>query len=213
MQIIDLVGLYIAEQILVAKDFPVAAVAIFCGMVIDAYDNGRTVYLAANGGPAGFCDNLFCDLMFHPFVSDDKTRPLPEGIKRMKVVNLVASPAALTGAMNDLGPSSIFSHQLDGHIKEWDIFLGFSGSGNSGNILEAIHSAKEVGARSVVISRGDGGKSKDLADLCIIIPGTSTFPGQVGKNDNNFHFEDSLSSISHMVVGLLQKHVRERCGL
>ena len=28
-------------------------------------------------------------------------------------------------------------------------------------------------------------------------------PGQTGKNDNNFHFEDELLSINHIIVGLL----------
>ena len=209
----DLVRLYIDEQIGIAKSFPVGGVARFCDLVIDAYDNGKTIYIAANGGGAAYCDNLFVDLYFHPFVSDDKSNSLPDNVKRMNVVNLVLSPAVLTGAMNDLGPNFIFSQQLEGHIKDGDIFLGMSGSGNSGNIIEAINVAKKYGAKTVAITRGTGGKCKDLADLCIIIPGNSTFPGQVGKNDNNFHFEDYLSSISHMAVGLLQKHVREKYAL
>ena len=209
----DFVQLYINEQLAIAKQFPVDRTTQFCELIIKAYDDNQTIYVAANGGPAGFCDNFYADLYFHPFVSDDKSQPLPDATQRMKVVNLVVSPAALTGAMNDLGPNFIFAQQLEGHIKSGDVFVGFTGSGNSGNILQAMEVAKKYGAKTVIITRGTGGKSKDLADLCIVIPGTSTFPGQVGKNDNNFHFEDYISSISHMAVGLLQKHVREKYGL
>ncbi len=209
----DLVGLYIDEQLSILRSFPDETVAQFCDLIIKTYEAGGTVYVAANGGPAGFCDNFACDLLFHPFVSDDKTKPLPDEVKRMSVVNLASSTAVLTGAMNDLGPSFIFSSQLEGHIKENDLFVGFSGSGNSGNILEAIAVAKKHGAQTAVISRGTGGKCKEVADLSIIIPGTSTFPGQVGKNDNNFHFEDACVSITHMAVGILQKHVREKHGI
>lgn len=208
-----LVSLYIKEQIEVAKHFPVEVVAHLCDIIVKAYDEGKTVYVAANGGPAGFCDNLDCDLFFHPFVSDDKSKPVPEGVKRMKVVNLAASPAKLTGAMNDLGPNFIFAQQLEGHIEARDVFIGFSGSGNSGNILEAMRVARKYGATTVAITRGTGGACRPFADLPIVIPGTSSFPGQVGKNDNNFHFEDCLSSISHMAVGILQKHVREKYGI
>ncbi len=209
----DLVQHYIDEQINIAKVFPINEVSQFCDLVIDAYDHERTIYIAANGGGAAYCDNLYTDLYFHPFVSDDKSQPLPEGVKRMSVVNLAVSPAIITAAMNDIGPNFIFSQQLEGHVKDGDIFIGFSGSGNSGNILEAFGVAKKYGAKTVAITRGTGGKAKEMADLCIVIPGTSTFPGQVGKNDNNFHFEDYISSISHMAVGLLQKHVREAHSL
>lgn len=209
----SLVKLYLTEQMYINRNFPVQDVAEFSWHIIRLYEEGKTLYVAANGGPAGFCDNLTCDLLFHPFVSDDKSQPVPEGVRRIRVVNLTASAAVLTGVMNDLGSESLFSQQLEGHIQEGDRFLGFSGSGNSPNILKALEVAKKYGAKTIIITRGTGGKCKALADLCIVIPGTSTFPGQVGKNDNNFHFEDCLSSISHMAVGILQKHVREKYGL
>jgi len=208
----DLVQLYIDEQINIAKTFPVDETSKFCDLVIKTYDEGKTIYVAANGGGAAFCDNLFVDLYFHPFVSDDKSQPISDSVKRMKIVNMVASSAIITGVMNDIGPNFIFSQQLEGHMQPGDVFVGFSGSGNSGNILQAFETAKKYGAKTVAITRGTGGKSKEMADLCIVIPGTSTFPGQIGKNDNNFHFEDYLSSISHMAVGILQKHVREKYG-
>ncbi|HEY4528234.1 MAG TPA: SIS domain-containing protein [Candidatus Paceibacterota bacterium] len=210
---LDLVRLYRREQVMVLEHFPVDEVAQFSDLVLKAYDRGKTVYVAANGGPAGFCDNFVTDLYLHPFVGDDKSKPVPEEVKRMKVVNLTASSATITGVMNDLGPEFIFSQQLEGHIEEHDIFLGFSGSGNSGNIIEAIKVAKKNHAIAITITRGNGGKCLEMSTLCIVIPGTSTFPGQMGKNDNNFHFEDALSAISHMAVGILQAHVRGKYGL
>ena len=49
-----------------------------------------------------------------------------------------------------------------------------------------------------------------ISDLCVLVPGTSKFPGQTGKNDNNFHIEDFQTTIMHMVVGLLKKYVNEK---
>jgi D-sedoheptulose 7-phosphate isomerase len=34
------------------------------------------------------------------------------------------------------------------------------------------------------------------------------FPGQTGKNNNNFHFEDCISKVVHIAVGLLKKRVQ-----
>ena len=36
----------------------------------------------------------------------------------------------------------------------------------------------------------------------------SVFPGQTGKNNNNFHFEDCISKVTHMAVGLLKQRVQ-----
>ncbi|MDO8424109.1 MAG: SIS domain-containing protein [bacterium] len=208
-----LVELYLHEQLKIGQAFPVTKVAGFISFILKTYDSGGTIYLAANGGNAGLCDNFCADLLFHPFVSDDKTKPVPAHVKRTKVVNLTASPSVITAAMNDFGPNHIFSAQLEGRIGPEDLFIGVSGSGNSPNILEALKTAKSCGALTAAITRGSGGKCRELAELTIVIPGTSTFPGQTGGNDNNFHFEDCFCSISHMAVGILQKLVREEYQL
>lgn len=208
----DLVKLYIQEQSEIIKNFPTKDVARFCERIIQAYEEGKTVYSCGNGGNAASAANFITDLYLHPFVGDDKSKPLPESVKKMKAVNLVDSTATITGILNDLGAEFIFSQQIEGHIGKGDVIVGFSGSGNSSNILKAFEIAKKQGAATLGITRGDGGKMKNSADICIVIPGNSNFPGQVGKNNNNFHFEDYLSSISHMAVGILQKHVREKYG-
>jgi D-sedoheptulose 7-phosphate isomerase len=60
------------------------------------------------------------------------------------------------------------------------------------------------------MTKGDGGRCRELAEVCLVVPGTSRFPGQVGKNDNNFHFEDLILSVNHMLVGLLKQRVAAR---
>src|SRR3989344_3015066 len=209
----DLIQLYLKEQMGIAQIFPIDEMAKLCAAVIKVYEQRGMIYVAGNGGNAAFVYNFIADLYFHPFVSDDKSQPLPDHVLRTRAVNMVVSPAIITGVMNDFGPESIFSQQLEGHIEAKDIFIGLSGSGNSVNIIKALEVAKKYQALTAAITRGDGGNCKNLTDICIVIPGTSQFPGQVGKNDNNFHFEDYLASISHMVTGILQKYVREKYGI
>ena len=69
--------------------------------------------------------------------------------------------------------------------------------------------AKKYGAHIVLISRGMGGKGKEIAEVSILIPGTSKYPGQTGMNDNNFHFEDYIVSVSHMITGILCKRIKD----
>lgn len=206
-----LIRLYTEEQAAIIKMFPVAEVRAVCDRLIQTYEDEGTVYACGNGGNAAYVSNLLTDLSMHPFVSDDKHKAMPYGTKRLRTVHLADSASTLTAILNDFGPDYIFKQQLinDGVGKN-DLLFGFSGSGNSKNVIEAVELAKEHQAITVAITRGNGGKLKELADYCIVIPGSSTFPGQTGGNDNNFHFEDYLSSISHMMTGILQKYVREK---
>ena len=61
--------------------------------------------------------------------------------------------------------------------------------------------------KCVVITRNEDCKAKELCDLLILVTGDSVFPGQTGKNNNNFHFEDSISKITHIAVGMLKRKV------
>ena len=204
------INLYIKEKIQVANNLPVDIIADVCELVWSAYKNEKTIYACGNGGNAGFVANLINDLANHPFVSEDKHNTLPESIPRLRAIDLTQSGAAITGITNDLGFDNIFSQQLiNDRINEGDVVFGFSGSGNSKNVLQAFSTAKTFKAFSVCISRGDGGKSKEMADYCILIPGTSKFPGQTGGNDNNFHFEDALSYIAHMATGVMCSKIKQ----
>ncbi|MFD0205756.1 MULTISPECIES: D-sedoheptulose-7-phosphate isomerase [Saccharothrix] len=205
----DLIRLYLEEQREVMARFPVADLDHAADLLFDTYRSGGTVYGMANGGNAGTVDHFLCDFKHHPFVSDDKTRPLPASVPRLRFVNLCGSPAELTGLANDLGPDQVFAGALAPFVRPDDLVLAFSGSGNSANVVRALEVARAVGARTVAMTKGDGGKCRDLADVCVVVPGTSTFPGQTGGNDNNFHFEDMVLSVNHILVGLLRARVAE----
>ncbi len=206
----QLIQLYVDEKKAIFDNFPTEDITKATEHVWTAYLNGGTIYACGNGGNAAYVSNLICDLAMHPFVSDDKSSTMAHDVKRLRTLDLVASGAVVTGVMNDLGSEEIFAQQLiNDNVERYDVVFGFSGSGNSKNILRAFEKAKQYQATTIAITRGDGGKCKELADLCIVIPGSSNFPGQVGGNDNNFHFEDALSSISHMITGIMRQRVTE----
>ncbi len=204
----DFLHLYTHEKAELLKNYPISDIKKAVELVWSAYQDGGTIFAMGNGGNAAYVANMITDLSMHPFVSEDKSKPLPEGIKRLRAINLAESPATITAILNDIGPDHIFSQQLINHmVKKGDVVFGFTGSGNSKNVLVALETAKLYGAKTVAITRGNGGKAKAVADLTIIIPGTSKFPGQTGGNDFNFHFEDSLSSIAHMITGIVKYRI------
>lgn len=82
--------------------------------------------------------------------------------------------ATTTAVGNDYGYDDIFSRFVDSLGNENDILFSISTSGNSGNCLKAMESAKKKGMKNISLLGKDGGKMKNLADIAIIIPNSST---------------------------------------
>ncbi|MFH0712191.1 MAG: SIS domain-containing protein [archaeon] len=208
-----LIQLYINEKRKILDTFPVKNVVDAANLVVSTYLNDGTVFSCGNGGSVSYAECLDLYLSNHPFVRNDKGRPLSEDVKRLRTYNLTSSSGDLTGIANDFGFGFVFGNQLEAQrIKEGDLVVGFTSSGNTKNVLYAFEIAKKHNAKTFVITKGSGGSAKDLADLCIAIPGDSNFPGQIGKNNNCFHYEDSIMSIIHMITGLLKKRIQQIYG-
>lgn len=201
------IEMYLKEKKEILENYPIHSVVEATELVFNTYEEGNTIFAMANGGNAGTVDHLYCDFKHHPFVSEDKSKSIGNNIKRLNFVNLCSSPAELTGLVNDFGVDEMYSSALRPLVKENDLVMGFSGSGNSKNIINAFELASEKKANTLSISKGTGGLANEIVDVSIIIPGTSNFPGQTGQNDNNFHFEDEVLSINSMIVGLLKLKV------
>ncbi|MEJ6473077.1 SIS domain-containing protein [Pseudoalteromonas piscicida] len=122
--------------------------------LITMKNNGGTLYLCGNGGSAANAIHLANDFTFG--IS-------PQG-NALKVEALAANSSVLTCLGNDIGYDNIFAHQLKVKANHLDILLVLSGSGNSGNIINAIEQAQSLGMTTVGILGFDGGKAKPLLD-------------------------------------------------
>ena len=80
--------------------------------------------------------------------------------------------ASLTAWANDTSYANIFVGQLQTWLNSGDLVVGYSGSGNSSNVLNGITFANEHGARTVGITgnykSGSGGSLAEIADICIV---------------------------------------------
>lgn len=203
----DLIDVYKHESVSALLSIPTSVIDEFFLMILDAYVDENKIFACGNGGNVASVQNLVLDLNMHPFVSEDKSKLLPKRNK-FHAINLCSDPATITGMVNDIGFDNIFSQQLKYQAEKGDILFAMSGSGNSKNIIEALKQAKEMKMRTVLMTRGENTKCEEFADLVIRVRGTSTFPGNTGGNNNNFHYEDCISKVSHIVVGLLKQYVQ-----
>ena len=201
-----LIELYKEESANVFDKIPTQKIVEFVEMMFEAYKNEQTVFACGNGGNVASVQNLVVDMNMHPFVSEDKgAQTIPRN--NFKCVSLCSDQATITGVGNDLGFRFIFSEQLKYQGVKGDIVFGMSGSGNSKNVLEAFRVAKEKEMKTILVTRNSANNCNNFADLTISLEGISEFPGQTGGNNNNFHFEDILSKITHISVGLLKEKV------
>ena len=203
----ELIDLYKKESNTAFLSIPTEDIETFVNMIIKAYTNENKVFACGNGGNVASVQNLVLDLNMHPFVSEDKSARKGKRNK-FQAISLCDSAAAITGMTNDIGFENIFAEQLKYQANKGDILFAMSGSGNSRNVIQALKIAKEIGMICVVMTRNFNTKSDEYADLVLRISSTpSTFPGQTGGNNNNFHYEDCISKVSHIAVGILKKYV------
>jgi D-sedoheptulose 7-phosphate isomerase len=130
--------------------------------LLQANETGRTVYIFGNGGSAALASHLACDL--------GKGTAYCNGGKRFRMMALTDNLPTLTAWANDSSFDDVFSEQLRNFVQPYDIAFAISGSGNSKNVLKALHVAREAGATTVGISGFHGGEMKSLCDICAIVP-------------------------------------------
>ena len=127
----------------------------FMEMLIDAYKNGKFVFVIGNGGSAANASHFAQDLA-------KGTRRNPEQTKRLKALSLTDNLPFVTAQGNDEGYDSIFEQQLRTFASEGDLLISISGSGNSPNIIKAVEWANRNGLITIGITGFDGGKLKKL---------------------------------------------------
>ena len=209
---LGLVKLYFSEKAQIYKKLDFKKILDLVNQIHNTYKKDGTIFIMGNGGSSGIAEGFSVDIRTHPFVSEDKNKTTK--IRRPRVICLTESAGALTGISNDIGFGFVFSEQLKNFmrskiINKNDLLIAFSSSGNSQNMIEAIKYVKKYDVKTSCVSGRGGGKASKIVNYPIIIPGKpSSFPGQMGKNDNNFHIEDIQNAISHVITGLLKKFVK-----
>lgn len=132
--------------------------------LVAAYRRGGRVYIAGNGGSAADAQHIAAE--FVSKLAQDRA-PLPAEA-------ITVDSSILTAIGNDYGYDEVFARQVAGKMRQEDMFLGITTSGNSSNIIRALEQCQAMGVKSIVFTGKDGGKVKVLADYCIIASGEET---------------------------------------
>jgi len=140
------------------------AVDAIADLIADALLTGHTLFTCGNGGSAADAMHLAEELVGR---YRSNRRPLAS-------ICLNSDGGALTCIANDFGYEQIFARPLAALGRAGDILVVFSTSGNSGNILEALHTARRRGMISVALLGKDGGSARLMANHALVVPSSAS---------------------------------------
>lgn len=126
--------------------------------LLETYRKGGNIYLFGNGGSGATASHIAGDFM----------KGVSYGLeKRFRMICLNDNFAALGAISNDIGYEDVFVEQLKNHLKEGDLVVGISGSGNSENVVRAMQYARDKKVATVALCGYKGGKIKEIADVVV----------------------------------------------
>ncbi len=156
-----------AELKLKVKDTLAKPIAEGAQIFFDCITRDGKILCCGNGGSAADAQHFAAELI-NRF---EKERPA------LACIALTTDSSVLTSIANDYDYNQVFSKQVRALGLPGDCLLAISTSGNSPNVLAAIHAAHERSMRVVALTGRDGGEMaralKDN-DLLICVEAKST---------------------------------------
>ena len=189
----DHIKLYLEEVGKIAHEISREALAQMVKELVVLRERGGRLFILGVGGSAGNATHAVND--FRKIVAIEAYTPTD-------------NVSELTARINDDGWESCFANWLRGcRLSPNDAVLIFSvGGGNkeknvSVNLINAMQYAQEVQAKILGIVGRDGGYTKIVADVCVIVP-------TVNPNNVTPHAEAFQSVLWHLIVShpMLKAH-------
>lgn len=168
----------LADEALLAR---VEAAAEAC---IHAMKRGNKLLLAGNGGSAADAQHIAGEFVSR-FAFDRPGLP---------AIALTTDTSILTAIGNDYGYDKLFARQVQAHAQKGDIFIAYSTSGKSPNVVAALQEAKNRGVVCIGMTGNRGGPMKELCDHYLEVPSADTPKIQEGH-----------AVLGHILCGLVER--------
>ena len=152
---------------------------------IDCIKRGGKILLAGNGGSAADAQHIAGEFVSR-FAFDRPGLP---------AIALTTDTSILTAIGNDYGYDKLFTRQVQAHGSKGDIFIAYSTSGKSSNILLALEEARSRGLICVGLTGNRGGNPmQERCDILLEVPSSDTPKIQEGH-----------SVLGHILCGLVER--------
>jgi D-sedoheptulose 7-phosphate isomerase len=158
---IDHIEMYFTQLQEMVANLPTDLVDRVITILLESARQGKKVFIFGNGGSAATASHFACDLAKNTQVT---------GAPHFRVIGLTDNMALMTAWGNDTAFDNVFAAQLKPLVEPDDVVIGISCSGNSANVLKAMEVAHRYGATTIGFTGDQGGRLKDIVDVCIQVP-------------------------------------------
>jgi D-sedoheptulose 7-phosphate isomerase len=149
------------------------------------------ILLAGNGGSAADAQHIAGELVSR-FAFDRPGLP---------AVALTTDTSVLTAIGNDYGYELLFTRQIQALGNEGDVFIGYSTSGKSPNILRAFNEARKRSLVCIGLTGNRGGAMQELCDHLFEVP-----------TDDTPKIQEGHLVLGHILCGLIENAMFKRAG-
>ena len=125
---------------------------------------GQKLLVCGNGGSAADAAHFATEFVVR-FIKDRPAYP---------AICLASDGGLLTAAGNDYGFDEIFARQVAALGRPGDLLVCLTTSGRSKNVIRALEEAKKRKLKIIALLGRDGGSTIGLADVDLLVGGTST---------------------------------------
>jgi len=132
-------------------------------LILTTLRRGGKLLICGNGGSAAEAAHFATELVGR-YAKNRRSLP---------AIALSSDGSLVTCIGNDFGYDAVFARQVAGLGRPGDLLVALTSSGNSANIIAALHEARRIGIESIAFLGRGGGAAKGLATCELIIPGAS----------------------------------------
>lgn len=151
--------IYFGQLAAALQTVDAGALAAATALLEATYRCDGTLYAAGNGQSASTADAFALDM----YKQTSGQRP----VRRFRAVSLASSISAMTAWANDVSYEAVFVQQLQTFFRQGDVFVAFSASGNSPNVVQAAEWVRANGGAVVALTGFSGGKLREVANACV----------------------------------------------
>jgi len=156
---------------------------------IRSLKKGGRILLAGNGGSAADAQHIAGEFVSR-FAFDRPGLP---------AIALTTDTSILTAISNDYGYEKLFARQVQAHGNKGDVFIVYTTSGKSPNILLALEEARVRGLVCIGLTGNRGGAMRESCDYLLEVPSADTPRIQEGH-----------AVLGHILCGLVEEAIFKR---
>ena len=157
-------------------------------LIIAALNQKKKILLCGNGGSAADAQHIATEFVIR----------MNPAIKRpgIPAIALTTDSSMLTAGANDLGYDNVFARAVEALGNEGDVLIGISTSGKSASVNLAMAMARKKHMTTIALLGKDGGATRELADVAIIVP-----------SDDTQRIQEGHITIAHILCGLVEREM------